>query len=98
MHVGLFVRDECERLVKNQTSKDESMQFATSLRQATHEKAMCEAHDWKLKSHVRLSSSWVFHEKDHLAKYPRNILFGKKLSCFTKFFTYTIKTLITHEL
>ena len=45
MYVGLFVRDECERSVKNQTSKDESMQFATSLQQATHENAMCEAHD-----------------------------------------------------
>ena len=28
-----FVRDECERLVKNQASKDESVQFATSSRE-----------------------------------------------------------------
>ena len=34
MYMGLFVRDECERLVKNQASKDESMQFAASLRVA----------------------------------------------------------------
>ena len=41
--------DECERLVKNQASKDESVQFATSLREAcekaTRKKATCEAHD-----------------------------------------------------
>ena len=30
MYVGLFVRDECERLVKNQVSKDKSVEFATS--------------------------------------------------------------------
>ena len=35
MYVGLFVKDECERLVKNQASKGESMKFATSLREAT---------------------------------------------------------------
>ena len=34
MYVGLFIRDECERLVKNQTSKDESMEFTTSSRVA----------------------------------------------------------------
>ena len=54
--MGLFVSDECERSMKNQASKDESVQFATSLREATSEKSMCEAHDWKLKSHARLSS------------------------------------------
>ena len=96
--MGLFVSDECERLMKNQASKDESVQFATSLREATSEKSTCEAHDWKLKSHARLSSLWVFRKKSHLAKYPRNILFGKKLSYFTKFFTHIINTLITQEL
>ena len=45
MYVGLYVRDECERSVKNQASKDESVQFATSSREATNKKAMCEAHD-----------------------------------------------------
>ena len=34
MYMGLFVRDECERSVKNQVSKDESMDFATSSRVA----------------------------------------------------------------
>ena len=58
---------------------------------------MCEAHDWKLKSHAKLSSLQVFR-KDHPTKYPRNILFGKKLSYFTKFFTHTISIPITHEL
>ena len=47
--MGLFVRDEYERLVKNQASKDESMQLATSsqevYKKATREKATCEAHD-----------------------------------------------------
>ena len=45
MYVGLFVRDECERSVKNQASKDESVEFESSSREATREKAMCEAHD-----------------------------------------------------
>ena len=57
MYVGLFVRDECKRLVKNQTSKSELVKVVTSSREATHEKATCEAHDWKLKNHARLSSS-----------------------------------------
>ena len=57
MYVGLFVRDECERLVKNQVSKDELVDFATSSREATCEKTMCGAHDWKLKSLARLSDS-----------------------------------------
>ena len=50
--MGLFVRDECERSMKNQTSKDELVKFATSLREATCKKATYETHDWKLKSHV----------------------------------------------
>ena len=37
MYVGLFVRDECERSVKNQASKVESVEFATSS-QVAHEK------------------------------------------------------------
>ena len=57
MYMGLFVRDECERSVKNQVSKDESVDFTTSSRvahekqlasssrEATREKAMCGAHD-----------------------------------------------------
>ena len=57
MYVGLFVRDVCERSVKNQASKDESIEFTSSSREATHEKAMCEVNDWKLKSRARLTSS-----------------------------------------
>ena len=57
MYVRLFVRDECERLVKNQALKDELVDFAISSREATCEKTMCGAHDWKLKSHARLSDS-----------------------------------------
>ena len=34
MYVGLFVSDECERSVKNQASKDESVQLATCSREA----------------------------------------------------------------
>ena len=35
MYVSLFVRDECERSVKNQASKGESVEFMTSLRVAS---------------------------------------------------------------
>ena len=45
MYVGLFVRDECERSVKNQVSNDESVGFTNSSREATCKKAMCGAHD-----------------------------------------------------
>ena len=45
MYVGLFVKDECERLVKNQVSKDEAADFATSSRETTGEKTTCGAHD-----------------------------------------------------
>ena len=98
MYVSLFVRDECERSVKNQALKDESVDFAASSREETHEKETCGAHDWKMKSRARLSISWLSHEKGQLAKYLRKFLFGKKLCCFTKFFTHTINAPITHEL
>ena len=39
MYAGLSVRDECERSVKNQDSKVESVDFATSLRVA-HKKQL----------------------------------------------------------
>ena len=69
MYVGLFVRNECERSMKNQVSKNESMQFVSSSREAIWEKATCEAHDWKLKNHAKLSSLRVFREKGHPAKH-----------------------------
>ena len=68
MYVGLYVRDECERSVKNQASNDKLVQFANSSREATCEKATCESHDWKLKSHTRLSSLRVFCKKGHPMK------------------------------
>ena len=34
MYVGLFVRDECERSVKNLASNDELVKFMTSLQVA----------------------------------------------------------------
>ena len=37
MYVRLIVKDECERLVKNQVSKVEQVDFATGLR-LSHEK------------------------------------------------------------
>ena len=37
MYVSLFVKDECERSMKNKVSKDESVQFMSSLGVA-HEK------------------------------------------------------------
>ena len=43
--MGLFVRDECEKLVKNQASKDESVEFTTSSQEATREKVICGTHD-----------------------------------------------------
>ena len=67
--MGLFVRDECERLVKNQDSKGESVEFVISLREVTRKKATCGAHDWKMKSHSKLSISRVFHEEGHPMKY-----------------------------
>ena len=45
MYVGLIVRDEYERSVKNQASKVEQVDFTTSSREATREKATCRAHD-----------------------------------------------------
>ena len=30
MYVGLFIRDECEKLMKNQASNDELVEFTTS--------------------------------------------------------------------
>ena len=39
MYVGLTVRDECERLVKNQVSNVDQVDFVTVSREATHEKS-----------------------------------------------------------
>ena len=60
MYMGLIIRDECERSVKNQASKDEQVDFVTGLREATRKKAMFRAHDWKMKSRARLSFSRLF--------------------------------------
>ena len=58
MYVRLIVRDECERLVKNQASKVEQVDFAIGLRLSREKqpakRATCRAHDWKMKSHARL--------------------------------------------
>ena len=43
--MGLFVRDECEILVKNQASKMNQCSSQEAYEKVTHEKAMCEAHD-----------------------------------------------------
>ena len=69
MYVGLFVRDECERLVKNQASKMDQCSSRLAREKGNPRKATCEAHDWKLKSHARLSSSRVLCEKGHLTRY-----------------------------
>ena len=58
MYVRLIVRNECEKLVKNQTSKVEQMDFTTGLRLSRDKqlvkRAMYRAHDWKMKSRARL--------------------------------------------
>ena len=98
MYVGLIVRDECERSVKNQVSKVELVDFATSSREATREKDTCGAHDWKMKSRAKLSNSQVLCKKGHLARYLQNSLFDEKKKCFTLFFTHTIYIFITHKM
>ena len=70
MYVGLIVRDECERSVKNQASKVEQVDFATGSREATHKKATCRAHDWKMNSHARLSFLQQSHGKGQPMKDP----------------------------
>ena len=89
MYVGLFVRDEYERLVKNKFQKmNQRNSWLACEKQPV--KRPCVEHDWKLKSHARLWISWVFREKGQPTKYPWNCLFGKKLCCFTISFTHTI--------
>ena len=82
--MGLIVRDECERSVRNQALKVESMDrdwLVSSLREATRKKATCRAHDWKMKSHARLSFLCLSRKKGQPTKDLRKSLFGKKL-CF----------------
>ena len=61
MYVGLIVSDECERSMKNQASKVVQMDFAIgsnlSRKKQLAKRATCRAHDWKMKSHVRLDFS-----------------------------------------
>ena len=40
---------------------------------------MSRAHDWKMKSHAKLSILRLSHKKGQLAKDPRKFLFGKKV-------------------
>ena len=81
MYVRLIVRDECERLVKNQVSKVELVDFVTSSREVTCEKATCGAHDWKMKSCARLSISQLSCKKGQPAKV---FVWQKVVFCFTK--------------
>ena len=43
----------------------------------THEKVTCEAHDWKMKSHIKLSSLRVFCEKSYPTKYSKLSIWQK---------------------
>ena len=58
MYMGLIVRDECERSMKNQVLKVEQVDFATgsqlSCEKQTAKRATYRAHDWKMKSRARL--------------------------------------------
>ena len=49
MYVGLIVRDECERSVKNQVSKVEQVDFTTGLqlsrKKQLAKRATCRVHD-----------------------------------------------------
>ena len=95
MYVGLIVRDEGERSMKNQASKVESVDFATSSREATREKATCEAHDWKMKSYARLSILATVSREG-----PTRESFYLAKSCILLYqvFIHIIYTLITHKL
>ena len=66
MYVGLIERDECERLVKNQVSKIDQVDFMTGSRVSRDKqpakRATCRAHDWKMKSRARLSFSRLSRE------------------------------------
>ena len=44
MYVGLFVRDECEKSVKNQVSKYELVEFVTSSRVAREKQPAKRSH------------------------------------------------------
>jgi len=67
--------------MKNQASKVELVDFATSSWEATREKATCEAHDWKMKSYARLSILQLSREKGQPAKVS---IWQKVVFCFTK--------------
>ena len=58
MYVGLIVRDECEKSVKNHVSKIKQVDFATSSqlsrKKQPAKRATYRAHDWKIKSHDTL--------------------------------------------
>ena len=79
--MGLFVRDKCERLVKNQALKDGSVQFTTSSREIISRKG----HLWSTWLEAEESFQpvilWVLREKGvHPTRYSRNFLFDKKIS------------------
>ena len=60
--MGLFVRDECERSVKNQASNDELVKFMTSLQVARKKQLVKRPYVEHMIGRWRVVSGCQFHE------------------------------------
>ena len=102
MYMGLFVRDECESLVKNQVSRVESVDFTTGsrvIREKQLAKMPCVEH---MSGRRRVVSGYHFCDCFARRANPRrtreSLYLAKSCVLLYLFFTHIIYTLITHEL
>ena len=79
--MGLIIRDECERSVKNQASKVEQVDFATGSWVACNKQTAKKSRVEHMTGRWRVVSSCHFRDCLTGAKDLRKSLFGKKL-CF----------------
>jgi len=100
MYMGLFVRDECERLVKNQVSRVESVDFTIGSR-VTREKQSV-----KMPCVEHMSRRWrvvpschfcdCFARRANPRRTCESLYLAKSCVLLYLFFTHIIYTLITH--
>ena len=81
MYVGLIVRDECERSVKNQASKDEQVDFTTGSWVAHEKQPVKESCVEHMTGRWRVIPGCYFRDCFMGKANQRKYLFGKKL-CF----------------
>ena len=97
-----FVRDECERLVKNQASKDEQMDFAIGSRVSCEKQPAKKQCVERMTERCRVMLDYNFCDcfmgEANLQRTYESLYLVKSYVLLYQVFTHTIYTLITHSL